>query len=206
MGPSAGRVLGKFAAAATAGGAALVATAQTAHTDGDILHPVTYPWSHTGAMAGYDTASIRRGHQVYAEVCAACHGLKRIAYRNLVGVCYTEDEAKEMALDKEYLDGPDDTGELSHVRLHSSALCMLTATHTPAVLSLPSWRAWIDGSHSSQQARSPGIMPVTDGALAGVSRVRPCASAMQVPGVHCRASVLSLSSHAVVERLWQSLG
>jgi len=106
------RVLGKFAAAATAGGAALVATAQTAHTDGDVLHPVTYPWSHTGAMAGYDTASIRRGHQVYAEVCAACHGLKRIAYRNLVGVCYTEDEAKEMALDKEYLDGPDDTGAM----------------------------------------------------------------------------------------------
>lgn len=72
-----------------------------------------YPWSHTGAMAAYDAASIRRGHQVYAEVCAACHGLKRIAYRNLVGVCYTEEEAKQMAADKEYQDGPDDTGELS---------------------------------------------------------------------------------------------
>ena len=35
--------------------------------------------------------------QVYSQVCAACHGLKRIAFRNLVGVCYTEDEAKEMA-------------------------------------------------------------------------------------------------------------
>jgi cytochrome c1 len=60
----------------------------------------------------YDAASIRRGHQVYAEVCAACHGLKRIAYRNLVGVCYTEDEAKVMASDKEYQDGPDDTGQV----------------------------------------------------------------------------------------------
>jgi ubiquinol-cytochrome c reductase cytochrome c1 subunit len=50
--------------------------------------------------------------QVYAQVCAACHGLKRIAYRNLVGVCYTEDEAKEMASEVEYLDGPDDTGEM----------------------------------------------------------------------------------------------
>lgn len=107
------RAFGKFAAAATAGGAALVATAQTAHTDGDILHPTQYPWSHNGTMAAYDAASIRRGHQVYAEVCAACHGLKRIAYRNLVGVCYTEDEAKEMAADKEYPDGPDDTGEMT---------------------------------------------------------------------------------------------
>ena len=26
--------------------------------------------------------SIRRGHQVYTEVCASCHGLSRIAYRN----------------------------------------------------------------------------------------------------------------------------
>jgi cytochrome c1 len=120
------RVLGKFAAAATAGGAALVLTAQTAHADSDVLHPTVYPWSHTGAMAAYDAASIRRGHQVYAEVCAACHGLKRIAYRNLVGVCYTEEEAKQMAADKEYQDGPDDTGELAdalmHARTHRAGL------------------------------------------------------------------------------------
>mmetsp|Transcript_60502 Transcript_60502/g.88595 ORF Transcript_60502/g.88595 Transcript_60502/m.88595 type:complete len:148 (+) Transcript_60502:146-589(+) len=117
---SAPRVLGKFAAAAAAGGAALVATAQTARTDGDIMHPVEYPWSHNGVMHAYDAASIRRGHQVYAEVCAACHGLKRVAYRNLVGVCYTEDEAKEMAADKEYPDGPDDTGQFSCSVLVSS--------------------------------------------------------------------------------------
>jgi cytochrome c1 len=70
-------------------------------------------------MAAYDAASIRRGHQVYAEVCAACHGLKRIAYRNLVGVCYTEEEAKQMAADKEYQDGPDDTGELADALTHA---------------------------------------------------------------------------------------
>ena len=105
------RLLGRFAAAGTAGGAALVLTAQTARTDGDILHAPQYPWSHHGMVQAYDAASIRRGHQVYAEVCAACHGLKRIAYRNLVGVCYTEEEAKAMAADKEYPDGPDDTGD-----------------------------------------------------------------------------------------------
>merc|ERR1711966_205467 len=105
-------LLGRFAAAGTAGGAALVLTAQTARTDGDILHAPQYPWSHNGMVQAYDAASIRRGHQVYAEVCAACHGLKRIAYRNLVGVCYTEEEAKAMAADKEYPDGPDDTGAM----------------------------------------------------------------------------------------------
>ena len=56
--------------------------------------------------------SIRRGHQVYTEVCASCHGLARIAYRNLVGVCFNEDEAKAMAEDKDVMDGPNDEGEM----------------------------------------------------------------------------------------------
>ena len=45
------------------------------------------------------------------EVCASCHGLARIAYRNLVGVCFNEDEAKAMAEDKDVMDGPDE-GEM----------------------------------------------------------------------------------------------
>lgn len=57
-------------------------------------------------------SSIRRGYQVYREVCAACHSLDRIAWRNLVGVCYTADEAKAMAEEVEYSDGPDDQGEM----------------------------------------------------------------------------------------------
>jgi ubiquinol-cytochrome c reductase cytochrome c1 subunit len=34
---------------------------------------------------------------VYQQVCAACHSLNLVAYRNLVGVAYTEDEVKLMA-------------------------------------------------------------------------------------------------------------
>lgn len=101
----------KIAAAAVAGGSAYALTASVAHSS-DALHPTPYPWSHNGAFAAYDAGSIRRGHQVYAQVCAACHGLKRIAFRNLVGVCYTEEEAKALAADKEYEDGPDDTGSM----------------------------------------------------------------------------------------------
>jgi ubiquinol-cytochrome c reductase cytochrome c1 subunit len=41
-----------------------------------------------------DTFSIRRGYEVYKQVCAACHSMKYIAYRNLVGVTHTEAEAK----------------------------------------------------------------------------------------------------------------
>lgn len=41
--------------------------------------------------------SIRRGYEVYKNVCAACHSMKYIAYRNLIGVSHTEAEAKAEA-------------------------------------------------------------------------------------------------------------
>lgn len=47
--------------------------------------------------------SIRRGHQVYKEVCAACHSLSLIAYRDLIGVAYTELEVKALAAEIEVL-------------------------------------------------------------------------------------------------------
>merc|ERR1719198_2179420 len=65
-----------------------------------------------GFTSSFDAASIRRGHMVYAQVCASCHGLSRIAYRNLVGVCYSEAEAKAMAEDTDVMDGPNDEGDM----------------------------------------------------------------------------------------------
>ena len=38
--------------------------------------------------------SVRRGYLVYKEVCAACHSMQYIKFRNLVGVSHTEEEAK----------------------------------------------------------------------------------------------------------------
>ncbi|CEL61872.1 ubiquinol-cytochrome c reductase cytochrome c1 subunit [Rhizoctonia solani AG-1 IB] len=78
----------------------------------DGLHPAAYPWSHKGWLDSFDHASIRRGYQVYREVCAACHSLDRIAWRNLVGVSHTVDESKAMAEEVEYEDGPNDAGEM----------------------------------------------------------------------------------------------
>jgi len=60
----------------------------------------------------FDHASIRRGYQVYREVCSACHSLDRIAWRNLVGVSHTVDEVKAMAEEVEYEDGPNDEGNM----------------------------------------------------------------------------------------------
>lgn len=86
------------------------ASANTAAEDG--LHPPAYPWAHRGIFDTFDHASIRRGYQVYREVCSACHSLDRIAWRNLVGVSHTVDEVKAMAEEVEYQDGPNDEGEM----------------------------------------------------------------------------------------------
>ena len=72
-----------------------------------------HPYHHTLRMHTPTTdASIRRGFQVYQQVCAACHSLNLVHYRDLVGVSHTEDEAKELALEIEVPDGPNDEGEM----------------------------------------------------------------------------------------------
>ena len=54
----------------------------------------------------------RRGYQVYKQVCAACHSMKYLAYRNLVGVTHSEEEANAEAEEAQIPDGPDDEGNM----------------------------------------------------------------------------------------------
>jgi len=89
-----------------------VGEVHASHFSDEGLHPTPYPWSHNGWLDTFDHASIRRGYLVYREVCAACHSLDRIAWRNLVGVSHTADEARTLAEEHEYQDGPDDNGEM----------------------------------------------------------------------------------------------
>ncbi|KAH8547995.1 cytochrome C1 family-domain-containing protein [Umbelopsis sp. PMI_123] len=76
------------------------------------LHPPAYPWYHNSPVHTFDHAAIRRGYQVYREVCSACHSLDRIAWRNLINVSHSEDEVKALAEEVEYEDGPDEEGEM----------------------------------------------------------------------------------------------
>lgn len=50
--------------------------------------------------------------QVYQQVCSACHSLKYLSFRNLVGVTHTEEEVKAIAAEAMVEDGPDDTGAM----------------------------------------------------------------------------------------------
>ncbi|KAL3086974.1 hypothetical protein niasHT_025498 [Heterodera trifolii] len=62
-----------------------------------VVHPSHLPWSHGGLMDAIDMRSVRRGYQVYKQVCAACHSLKFIRYNHFVDKFMTRDEAKTEA-------------------------------------------------------------------------------------------------------------
>ena len=55
-------------------------------------------WSFKGFFGKFDRSSLQRGYQVYNEVCASCHSLKYLSYRNLAekgGPEFSEDEASK---------------------------------------------------------------------------------------------------------------
>ena len=74
--------------------------------------PPLQDWSFSGIFGAYDKASMQRGFQVYREVCAGCHSLKLVAYRNLSALGYSEKEVKAFAAEAEVPDGPNDDGEM----------------------------------------------------------------------------------------------
>lgn len=61
------------------------------------LHPREANLSSNGWFGRYDRAQLQRGFQVYKEVCAACHGLKYVAFRDLAQIGYNEAEVKAIA-------------------------------------------------------------------------------------------------------------
>ena len=69
-------------------------------------------WTFSGIFGHYDKASMQRGFQVYLEVCAGCHSIEYMAFRNLVDLGYNEAEIKAIAAEYEVEDGPDEDGEM----------------------------------------------------------------------------------------------
>ncbi|HEY5722727.1 MAG TPA: cytochrome c1 [Allosphingosinicella sp.] len=50
-----------------------------------------------GPFGHYDRQQLQRGFQVYKEVCASCHSLSFVAFRNLEEIGYSEAEVKAIA-------------------------------------------------------------------------------------------------------------
>jgi ubiquinol-cytochrome c reductase cytochrome c1 subunit len=59
--------------------------------------PRDVAFSFDGPFGKYDRRQLQRGFQVYKEVCASCHGLSFVAFRNLEDLGYAEEEVKAIA-------------------------------------------------------------------------------------------------------------
>ena len=60
-------------------------------------HPKHLALASDGPMGKFDNQQLQRGFQVYKEVCAACHGLNLVAFRDLEQLGYSEAEVKAIA-------------------------------------------------------------------------------------------------------------
>ena len=72
-------------------------------------------WSFDGIFGTFDRTSLQRGYQVYNEVCAGCHSIQYLSYRNLSeigGPEFSIEEAKAIASQFEIEDGPNSDGEM----------------------------------------------------------------------------------------------
>jgi ubiquinol-cytochrome c reductase cytochrome c1 subunit len=98
---------------ATAGGLGLWYALEKSVDSGSLsLHPQKMDWPHSGIFATFDHSALRRGWQVYKQVCAACHSLNQLYYLHFVDVFLTEEEAKAEAAEQLIENKePDDTGK-----------------------------------------------------------------------------------------------
>ncbi|MBH90804.1 MAG: cytochrome c1 [Candidatus Marinimicrobia bacterium] len=76
---------------------------------------LTQDWSFKGITGKFDRASLQRGYQVYSEVCASCHSMRLLSYRNLGeegGPEFSVDQVKAIAANFEVTDGPNADGDM----------------------------------------------------------------------------------------------
>ena len=99
--------------AAVAGAMLALAVTPVAASEGAEIH--RHHWSFGGVFGHFEKPQLQRGFQVYKEVCATCHSLSRIAFRNLAekgGPEFPEAGVRGLAAGTKVEDGPDDNGKM----------------------------------------------------------------------------------------------
>lgn len=81
----------------------------------EAIEPPYQKWSFSGPFGQFDRAQLQRGLKVYKEVCANCHSLSLVSFRNLAepgGPGYSAAQAAAFAAEFKVQDGPNDAGEM----------------------------------------------------------------------------------------------
>ena len=96
---------------------AMPAATMSLAAEGDTaaMPPPAQDWVFEGPFGSFDRAALQRGYQVYREVCAACHAMEFIAFRNLSqpgGPEFSEEAVEALAAEFIITDGPDEYGDM----------------------------------------------------------------------------------------------
>lgn len=94
-------------------GSALIAAAPVAPASAaeEVIHAPKQTWSFSGIFGTYDLAAAQRGFQVYSEVCANCHSMSLLYYRNLTGIGLNGEQIKAIASGFDVPLGLNESGE-----------------------------------------------------------------------------------------------
>lgn len=78
-----------------------------------LIKPERQDWSFSGPLGRYDPAQLRRGLEIYMEVCDFCHGLSLVAFRTLAdpaGPALSDEAMRAIAASYPVVDGEDAKG------------------------------------------------------------------------------------------------
>jgi len=106
-----------FAAAFTASAVMLLGLpcVSLAADDGHGTAIEAQDWSFAPPFGHFDRGQLQRGYKVYKYVCANCHSMNLLSYRNLGepgGPEFSEEAVEVLASQAQITDGPDDTGKM----------------------------------------------------------------------------------------------
>ena len=77
-------------------------------------HPKELALASDGPFGKFDNRQVQRGLQVYKEVCAACHSLRLVAFRDLKEIGYSDAQVKAFAASYDNIPSINpDTGEVA---------------------------------------------------------------------------------------------
>lgn len=106
------RLISKSAFAAMA---ALTLLSAPALAAGDTAHPPAQKWTFSGPFGTFDRAQLQRGFKVYREICAACHGMEKVSFRNFAqkgGPEFSIGQIQTLAAEYKVKDGPNEAGDM----------------------------------------------------------------------------------------------
>jgi len=105
-------IISKLAAVGLAFGIGIGAATVANAAGGPINKPREVDWSFSGPFGKWDLGQLQRGYKIYSEVCASCHSIELLAFRNLEEIGFSEAEVKAIAAEFEVTDGPNADGEM----------------------------------------------------------------------------------------------